>query len=79
MVSPEVAVCALCRTYIKSLVESGAYDDSLSEIVKEKVVKKVMARRRDATDASFVDKESASIQKLIASQFEAETKRAARR
>ena len=74
-VSPEAVVAKVCRERVERLVKAGACDAALAGVVERKAVEKVMARHVNARDASFVERERKSIEKLVSNQARRESSR----
>ena len=74
-VSPEAVVAKVCRERVERLVKTGACDAALAGVVERKAVEKVMARHVNARDASFVERERKSIEKLVSNQAKRESSR----
>ena len=75
VVSPEAVVAKVCRACIERLVETGACDAAVASVVQRKAVQKIMARHVNAQDASFVERERKSIEKLVSNQAKHESSR----
>ena len=74
-VSPEAVVAKVCRERVERLVKTGSCDAALAGVVERKAVEKVMARHVNARDASFVERERKSIEKLVSNQAKRESSR----
>ena len=74
-VSPEAVVAKVCRERVERLVKTGSCDAALAGVVERKAVEKVMARHVNARDASFVERERKSIEKLVSNQARRESSR----
>jgi hypothetical protein len=74
-VSPEAVVEKVCREFVERLVETGACDAAVASVVQRKAVQKIMARHVNAQDASFVERERKSIEKLVSNQAKHESSR----
>jgi hypothetical protein len=74
-VSPEAVVAKVCREFVKRLVETGACDTAVASVVQRKAVQKIMDRHVNAPDASFVERERKSIEKLVSNQAKHESSR----